>query len=85
MFACLQLYRQLLTKARKHSDAAIERLANGLQKLRDTAATVVTIEEDLKIKLVAAEVGMLLRADARAVVMCVSTAGKARCVGADCS
>lgn len=51
----LQLYRQLLTKARKDSDAAIERLANGLQKLRDTAATVVTIEEDLKIKLVAAE------------------------------
>jgi len=47
----LKLYGVLLTKKRDEADKAIDRLANGLQKLRETAEAVTKIEEDLKIKL----------------------------------
>jgi dynein heavy chain len=51
----LKLYRKLLETKRGESAAAIERLSNGLRKLRETAAAVAVIEEELKVKLVAAE------------------------------
>jgi dynein heavy chain len=51
----LKLYKLLLTKKRAESEAAIARLANGLQKLRETGAQVSKIEEELKIKLAEAE------------------------------
>jgi dynein heavy chain len=47
----LKLYGGLLDKKRKEADVAIDRLANGLAKLRDTAAAVHQIEADLKISL----------------------------------
>jgi dynein heavy chain len=51
----LKLYRVMLSAKRKESAAAIDRLSNGLRKLRETAAAVAVIEEELKVKLVAAE------------------------------
>jgi len=51
----LHLYKELLHKSRENMSAAIDRLANGLQKLRDTAEAVVEIEASLKIKLADAE------------------------------
>lgn len=46
----LKLYKSLLGTKRKESTAAIERLANGLQKLRETGAAVAKIEEELKVR-----------------------------------
>ena len=45
----LKLYGVLLTKKREEADGAIDRLANGLQKLRETGEAVTKIEEDLKV------------------------------------
>ena len=47
----LKLYGGMLDMKRKEADVAIDRLANGLSKLRDTAAAVHQIEADLKISL----------------------------------
>ena len=47
----LKLYGVLLSKKRLDADNAIDRLANGLQKLRETASAVTQIEADLKISL----------------------------------
>ena len=49
----LKLYSGLLEKF-KQADFAIDRLANGLQKLKETAESVVRIEENLKVDLEAA-------------------------------
>ena len=51
----LKLYNALLVQKRVESSNAIERLENGLKKLRETAAVVTTLEADLKVKLIAAE------------------------------
>ena len=51
----LKLYKQLLANKRAASTAAINRLATGLEKLRETGALVSKIEEELKVKLVEAE------------------------------
>ncbi len=51
----LKLYKDLLQRKRNDMGKSIDRLTNGLQKLRDTAAAVVEIEADLKIKLEDAE------------------------------
>jgi dynein heavy chain, axonemal len=51
----LKLYKDLLQRKRDQMGKGIDRLTNGLQKLRDTAAAVVEIEADLKIKLEDAE------------------------------
>ena len=47
----LKLYSTLLESKRKEADDGIDRLANGLHKLRETAAAVTQIEADLKISL----------------------------------
>jgi len=47
----LKLYGGLLNKKRSEADRGIDRLANGLQKLRDTSDAVADIEADLKISL----------------------------------
>jgi dynein heavy chain len=47
----LKLYQGLLKAKRLQSENAINRLANGLQKLRDTGEVVAKIEEELKGKL----------------------------------
>jgi dynein heavy chain len=47
----LKLYNTLLDTKRKNADFAIDRLSNGLQKLRETATAVTQIEADLKISL----------------------------------
>ena len=47
----LKLYGGLLDRKRLEADKAIERLANGLQKLRDTAEAVHEIEANWKISL----------------------------------
>jgi len=51
----LKLYSGLLDSKRKSADSAIDRLSNGLQRLRETAAAVTQIEADLKISLEAAD------------------------------
>ena len=51
----LKLYKNLLKKKRAESEAAITRLSNGLNKLRDTAEVVAKIEEQLKVMLADAE------------------------------
>ena len=51
----LKLYRELLGAKRDEFEKAIDRLSNGLLKLRETAESVVEIEADLKIKLEQAE------------------------------
>jgi dynein heavy chain len=51
----LKLYSLLLEQKREESGAAIERLANGLLKLKETSEAVSRIEEDLKVALVAAD------------------------------
>ena len=43
----LKLYKQLLQRKRDESVAAIDRLSNGLRKLKETAAAVSVIEEEL--------------------------------------
>jgi dynein heavy chain len=43
----LKLYKTLLQRKREESVAAIDRLSNGLRKLKDTAAAVSVIEEEL--------------------------------------
>jgi dynein heavy chain len=50
----LKLYSGLLGEKFKQADFAIDRLANGLQKLKETAESVVRIEENLKVDLEAA-------------------------------
>ena len=47
----LKLYNVLLSKKNEQATSSIERLANGLQKLRETAAAVTQIEADLKVSL----------------------------------
>lgn len=43
----LKLYKILLQRKRDESVAAIDRLSNGLRKLKETAAAVSVIEEEL--------------------------------------
>ena len=52
----LKLYVALLREKRQESQTAIERLSNGLDKLNSTAEIVGNLEEDLKIRLDAAEI-----------------------------
>jgi dynein heavy chain, axonemal len=52
----LNLYKKLLGAKRKESASAIQRLSDGLDKLRETAEAVEKIEADLKISLADAEV-----------------------------
>ena len=47
----LKLYSMLLGSKRSEADSSIDRLSNGLTKLRETAAAVTQIEADLKIAL----------------------------------
>lgn len=47
----LKLYSTLLGTKRTEADNAIERLAKGLQKLKETAEAVTQIEADLKVSL----------------------------------
>ena len=47
----LKLYSTLLASKRLDANSAIERLSNGLLKLRETAEAVTRIEADLKISL----------------------------------
>ena len=47
----LKLYSMLLGSKRKDANNSIDRLANGLTKLRETAEAVTQIEADLKISL----------------------------------
>jgi dynein heavy chain len=51
----LKLYKDLLARKRDQMGKSIDRLTNGLAKLRSTAEAVVEIEADLKIKLEDAE------------------------------
>ncbi len=51
----LKLYGVLLARKRADADGVIARLANGLQKLRETGEAVTRIEEELKGKLEEAE------------------------------
>ncbi len=51
----LKLYKDLLARKRDEMGRSIDRLTNGLAKLRSTAEAVVEIEADLKIKLEDAE------------------------------
>jgi dynein heavy chain len=51
----LKLYTNLLAKKNGEMEAAIDRLAKGLQKLRSTASAVAQIEADLNISLADAE------------------------------
>ena len=52
----LKLYVALLRDKRHESQTAIERLSNGLDKLNSTAEIVGNLEDDLKIRLDAAEI-----------------------------
>ena len=47
----LKLYQVLLEQKRREATADIDRLSNGLNKLRETASAVTQIEADLKISL----------------------------------
>ena len=47
----LKLYSVLLSNKSQQANSNIDRLANGLTKLRETAAAVTQIEADLKISL----------------------------------
>lgn len=47
----IKLYSTLLEEKRSDSAAAIERLDNGLTKLRETSESVAMLEEDLKVML----------------------------------
>lgn len=47
----IKLYRSLLFEKRKDANAAINRLENGLAKLRDTSESVSKLEETLKVML----------------------------------
>jgi dynein heavy chain len=86
----LKLYKQLLKTKRSESAAAIDRLSNGLKKLRDTAAAVAKIEEDLKVKLVQAEEkrttseGIAAEVAANKAIVEAET-GKANVLAAECS
>ena len=48
----LEFYKTMLLSKRQSTDAAIERLDTGLQKLLETAASVAVMEEELQIKSV---------------------------------
>ncbi|KAA0166994.1 hypothetical protein FNF28_02917 [Cafeteria roenbergensis] len=52
----LKLYNKLLGEKRSESERAIQRLSDGLDKLRETADAVEQIEADLKVSLADAEV-----------------------------
>jgi dynein heavy chain, axonemal len=52
----LKLYVSMLAKKREESTLAVERLSSGLDKLRSTAEIVGRLEEDLKVRLDAAEI-----------------------------
>ena len=52
----LKLYQELLGKKNYEADSAVDRLAKGLTKLRETAAAVSQIESDLVISLAEADV-----------------------------
>lgn len=47
----IKLYASLLEDKRSDATAAIERLENGLSKLRETSESVAKLEEDLKVML----------------------------------
>lgn len=51
----LQLFKKILASKLEEYDNAIVRLEQGIDKLRDTAETVAILEEELQVKLVAAE------------------------------
>eukprot|EP00947_MAST-08B_sp_MAST-8B-sp1_P001611 g1611.t1 len=51
----LNLYKTMLAKKKEESRAAIERLSNGLSRLKETSYAVKKIGDDLEVKLVAAE------------------------------
>ena len=51
----LKLYNELLAQQRADANAAVDRLDNGLKRLRDTSDAVVKIEADLKVALEGAE------------------------------
>jgi dynein heavy chain len=48
----IKLYRKLLDDKRKHATAAIDRLENGLFKLKETSESVAKLEVTLKVMLV---------------------------------
>jgi dynein heavy chain len=52
----LKLYVSMLSRKREESEVGIERLSNGLEKLQSTAEIVSKLEDDLKIRLDAAEI-----------------------------
>ena len=52
----LKLYKKLLAEKRSSSERGIQRLSDGLDRLRETADAVEQIEADLKISLADAEV-----------------------------
>ena len=86
----LKLYKGMLQRKRDESAAAIDRLSNGLRKLKDTAAVVSVIEEELKIQLVAAEEkkvtaeGIAAEVSANKAIVEAETA-KANAMAADCA
>ena len=51
----LQMYQSLLEKKKSEAEQQINRLSNGVDKLRDTASAVEKIEQDLKVSLDQAE------------------------------
>lgn len=51
----LQLFKKILAKKLAEYEHSINRLEVGIDKLRDTAEVVAVLEDELKIKLVAAE------------------------------
>merc|ERR1719230_262958 len=51
----LNLYGKTLADKRRFFEQAIDRLNNGLQKLRETSESVAELEESLKVQLVEAE------------------------------
>jgi len=86
----VKLYKQMLRNKRQESAFAIDRLSNGLRRLRETAAAVAKIEEDLKVKLVAAEEkratseGIAAEVAANKAIVETETA-KANALAAECS
>ena len=51
----LQLFMKILRQKLEEYDNAINRLESGIAKLKETGETVANLEEELKVKLVAAE------------------------------
>merc|ERR1711871_290604 len=52
----LNLFVSMLKQKRYESETGIKRLSNGLDKLQSTSEIVNNLEEDLKVRLEAAEV-----------------------------